>query len=571
MNVKEFSEKNPASLVGRAYALAKKAHAGQKRTSGEPYFAHPLAAAQHVADWNLDEQSIAAALLHDVAEDTSISIEELRTEFGEDVAFLVDGVTKLGKIKYRGVETQVENLRKMILALSEDIRVVIVKLGDRLHNMTTLAALPPQKQRRIALETMDIYAPLAYRLGMQGLSGELEDLAFPYIYPQEYKWLIENVSERYEERERYLDRVKPIAVKELAANGITPLTVDSRAKRYSSLYKKLLRYEMDVEKIYDLVALRIVVSSVEECYAALGIIHKLWPPLPGRIKDYIALPKPNGYRSLHTTVFCLDQKITEIQIRTQEMHEESENGIAAHWAYEQIKGGKAYARRQAVTAEKKELAWVQQLRSWQKEFTNPEEFISSLKIDFFRDRIFAITPKGEVMDLPAGASPIDFAYQVHSAIGDTCSGAKVNGKSVPLNYELRSGDAGEIMTQRNKLPSESWLEFVTTASAKHHIRMRLRNSGRASGSLAKVSRAPTHVEFRLTVEDRIGLLKDISVMLSRSHLNIVSLNTQNPEVRGKFPVLRIKCDTADKEKIEKLVLKLKTIREVREISYRLLI
>ena len=571
MNVKEFSEKNPASLVGRAYALAKKAHAGQKRTSGEPYFAHPLAAAQHVADWNLDEQSIAAALLHDVAEDTSISIEELRTEFGEDVAFLVDGVTKLGKIKYRGVETQVENLRKMILALSEDIRVVIVKLGDRLHNMTTLAALPPQKQRRIALETMDIYAPLAYRLGMQGLSGELEDLAFPYIYPQEYKWLIENVSERYEERERYLDRVKPIAVKELAANGITPLTVDSRAKRYSSLYKKLLRYEMDVEKIYDLVALRIVVSSVEECYAALGIIHKLWPPLPGRIKDYIALPKPNGYRSLHTTVFCLDQKITEIQIRTQEMHEESENGIAAHWAYEQIKGGKAYARRQAVTAETKELAWVQQLRSWQKEFTNPEEFISSLKIDFFRDRIFAITPKGEVMDLPAGASPIDFAYQVHSAIGDTCSGAKVNGKIVPLNYELRSGDVVEIMTQKNKLPSESWLEFVTTASAKHHIRMRLRNSGRASGSLAKVSRAPTHVEFRLTVEDRIGLLKDISVMLSRSHLNIVSLNTQNPEVRGKFPVLRIKCDTADKEKIEKLVLKLKTIREVREISYRLLI
>ena len=571
MNVKEFSEKNPASLVGRAYALAKKAHAGQKRTSGEPYFAHPLAAAQHVADWNLDEQSIAAALLHDVAEDTSISIEELRTEFGEDVAFLVDGVTKLGKIKYRGVETQVENLRKMILALSEDIRVVIVKLGDRLHNMTTLAALPPQKQRRIALETMDIYAPLAYRLGMQGLSGELEDLAFPYIYPQEYKWLTLNVRERYEERERYLDRVKPIAVKELAANGITPLTVDSRAKRYSSLYKKLLRYEMDVEKIYDLVALRIVVSSVEECYAALGIIHKLWPPLPGRIKDYIALPKPNGYRSLHTTVFCLDQKITEIQIRTQEMHEESENGIAAHWAYEQIKGGKAYARRQAVTAEKKELAWVQQLRSWQKEFTNPEEFISSLKIDFFRDRIFAITPKGEVMDLPAGASPIDFAYQVHSAIGDTCSGAKVNGKIVPLNYELRSGDVVEIMTQKNKLPSESWLEFVTTASAKHHIRMRLRNSGRASGSLAKVSRAPTHVEFRLTVEDRIGLLKDISVMLSRSHLNIVSLNTQNPEVRGKFPVLRIKCDTADKEKIEKLVLKLKTIREVREISYRLLI
>lgn len=571
MNVKEFSEKNPASLVGRAYAASKRAHAGQKRQSGESYFLHPLAAAQHVADWNLDEQSIAAALLHDVVEDTTLSQGEVRKEFGEEVAFLVDGVTKLGKIKYRGVEAQVENLRKMLLALSQDIRVIIVKLGDRLHNMTTLAALPPQKQKRIALETMDIYAPLAYRLGMQRLSGELEDLAFPYIYPQEYKWLVENITERYEERERYLERVKPIVIEELKKAGIAPLMMDSRAKRYASLYKKLLRYEMDIEKIHDLVALRIVVGTVEECYAALGIIHKLWPPLPGRIKDYIALPKPNGYRSLHTTVFCLDQKITEIQIRTKEMHEESENGIAAHWAYEQSKGGKGYARRQAVTTEKKELAWVQQLRNWQKEFTNPEEFLSSLKIDFFKDRIFAITPKGEVIDLPAGATPIDFAYQIHSAIGDACSGARVNGKIVPLNYELRSSDVVEIMTQKNKLPSESWLEFVTTASAKHHIKTRLRNSSRASGSLAKVSRAPTHVEFRITVEDRIGLLKDISAVLSRSHLNIVSLNTQNPEVRGKFPVLRIKCDTADKEKVAKLVLKLKTIREVREISYRLLV
>lgn len=572
MNVKEFAEKNSSSLVGRAYSLAKKAHAGQKRKSGEPYIIHCLAAAQHVANWNLDEQSIAAALLHDVVEDTSISLEELRTGFGEDVAFLVDGVTKLGKIKYRGVETQVENLRKMILALSEDIRVIIVKLADRFHNMTTLEALPPQKQKRVALETMDIYAPLAYRLGMQRLSGELEDLAFPYIYPQEYKWLIENIKERYEERERYLERVKLIAVEELKKNGIEPLLADSRAKRYASLYKKLLRYEMDIEKIYDLVALRIVVGTVEECYAALGIIHKLWPPLPGRIKDYIALPKPNGYRSLHTTVFCLDQKITEIQIRTREMHEESENGIAAHWAYEQGKGGKAYARRQAITAEKKELAWVQQLRNWQNEFTNPEEFISSLKIDFFQDRIFAITPKGEVIDLPAGATPIDFAYQIHSAIGDACSGAKVNGKIVPLNYELRSGDVVEIMTQKNKLPSESWLEFAKTASAKHHIKARLRSASHGkSGSLAKVHRVPTHVEFRITVEDRIGLLKDISSILSRSHLNIASLNTQSPEVRGKFPVLRIRCDTADREKIEKLVLKLKGVREVREISYRLLV
>jgi GTP pyrophosphokinase len=572
MNVKEFAEKNPTSLIGRAYNLSKHAHANQKRKSGEPYFIHPLSAAQYVADWKLDEQSIAAALLHDVVEDTSYPLSKIREEFGEEVAFLVDGVTKLGRIKYRGIETQVENLRKMILALSEDIRVIIIKLADRLHNMRTLSALPHEKQKRIALETMDIYAPLAYRLGMQHLSGELEDLAFPYIYPQEYKWIIKNVKDRYEERERYLERVKPIVIEELKKNGIVPLMVDSRAKRYSSLYKKLLRYDMDIEKIYDLVALRIIVSSVEECYAVLGIIHKLWPPLPGRIKDYIALPKPNGYRSLHTTVFCLDQKITEIQIRTKEMHEEAENGIAAHWAYEQAKGSKTYLRREAITAEKKELAWVEQLRSWQKEFTNPQEFLNSLKIDFFKDRIFAITPKGDVIDLPAGSTPVDFAYQIHSEIGDACAGAKVNGKIVPLNYELKSGDLVEIMTQKGKLPSESWLEFVKTSSARNHIKARLRSAGRhlEKGSLARISHVPTKVEFKITVEDRIGLLKDISSVISRAHLNISSLNTQNPKVRGKFPLLRVVCDTADKNKITKVMLKLKAVTGVREISYRLL-
>ena len=389
-------------FIRKAYNLAEESHRGQKRKSGDPYLNHVLATAELVWEWGLDQTSVAAALLHDVVEDTGYSLEKIKSEFGDEVAFIVGGVTKLGKIKYRGVERQVENLRKMILALSQDIRVIIVKLADRLHNMRTLNALPPQKQKRIALETMEIYAPIAYRLGMQKISGDLEDISFPYIYPREYRWLIENTQEKYEEREKYLERVKPIVLEAMKKAGIEVVDIDSRAKRYASLYKKLLRpgMNMDIDKIYDLVALRIVVKNIEDCYAALGVIHNLWPPLPNKITDYIALPKPNGYRSLHTKVFCLDNKITEIQIRTKEMHEEAETGIAAHWIYEQVRNLGDYLEKKAPAADKKELYWVQQLRNWQKEFTNPDEFIESLKIDFFKDRIFAITQR-RVIDLPS--------------------------------------------------------------------------------------------------------------------------------------------------------------------------
>ncbi len=548
-------------FIRRAYNVAKKAHENQKRKSGEPYFNHVLAAGEFIAEWGLDQTSIAAALLHDVVEDTGYPLEKIEAEFGKEVAFIVDGVTKLGKIKYRGIERQVENLRKMILALSQDIRVIIVKLADRLHNMRTLSAVPPQKQKRIALETMEIYSPLAYRLGMQRISGELEDLAFPYIYPKEYRWLIDNTKEKYEEREKYINKVKPIVISALEKAGIEVLAVDSRAKRYSSLYKKLLRYDMNIEKIYDLVALRIIVKNVEDCYAALGVIHNLWPPLPNRIKDYIALPKPNGYRSIHTTVFCLDDKITEIQIRTQEMHEESETGIAAHWLYEQTKGSKSYNEKRSVSADKKELGWVQQLRNWQKELSNPEEFLESLKIDFFRDRIFAITPKGEVIDLPSGATPIDFAYQIHTEIGDSCTGARVNGKIVPLDYALRSGDIVEIINQKNKKPSESWLGFVKTSTARGRIRSALK-----SKEIRLTKKEPTEVELKITVEDRVGLLKDITLIISRSHVNITSVNTIT---NAKFPILKIRSDVTNKNKIEKLILKLKKLKEVKEISYQL--
>lgn len=557
MNVKDFIQKDKYGLVGRAYEFSKSAHSGQKRKNGEPYFSHCLAAAESIAEWGLDEATVAAALLHDVVEDTEHSLAEVKEKFGEEVAFLVDGVTKIGKVRYRGIEAKVENLRKFILYLSQDIRVILVKLADRLHNMKTLYAVHALKQKRIALETMEIYAPLAYRLGMQKLSGELEDLAFPYLYPQEYKWLIENVKERFEERERYSQRIKPIIESELRKNKVATILVDSRAKRYTSLYKKLLRYDMNVESIYDLVAMRIIVPTLEDCYSALGIIHKMWPPVPHRFKDYIALPKSNGYRSLHTTVFGPENKINEIQIKTEQMHAEAENGIAAHFAYQQTKSTKAYLERNASMADKKELSWIKQLRSWQQNFTNPEEFVQSLKIDFFQDRILTLTPNGEVIDLPVGATPIDFAYQIHTEIGNHCSGAKVNGKIAALDCKLKSGDIVEIITQKNKRPSESWLEFAHTGSARNHIRAGLRHS---VGNLDK--KEPQATELKLTVKDREGLLGEISEMITRSHIRIQSVN-------AKMPVVKISCEVMTKDKIEKLLEKIKKLKEVKAADFRL--
>ncbi len=556
--------KNESGVVFRAYQVAKRAHEGVRRLSGAPYFSHPLAVAEELAEWGLDENAVAAGLLHDVAEDTSYTLDQIKEEFGEEIAFLVDGVTKLSRVKYHGQERQVESIRKMILSMAEDLRVILIRLADRHHNMKTLSALPAQKQKRIAEETMEIYAPLAYRLGMQRLSGELEDLAFPYLYPTEYKWIINSLKYHYDERVKYLSRVKPLVEEALDEAGIKPLLIDFRAKRYSSLYKKLLKYDMDISKIYDLVAFRIIVDTVEECYATLGIVHKLWPPLPGRIKDYIAMPKPNGYRSLHTTVLCLDQQIVEFQIRTEEMHREAENGIAAHWAYEQSKGTKKYLNREASVADPKETEWVEKLRSWQQDFSDPQEFMNALKIDFFRDRIFAMTPAGEVVDLPDGATPVDFAYQIHTDIGDQCVGARVNGKMVPLDYKLRSQDIVEIITQKNKKPSPAWLEFVITSKAKSHIRA-------ASKSKGSIMNAPAQrfTEVKIIAEDRIGLLKDVVATISRSHININS-SSSSPFGRGKLQIIKVKCETGERAKISKLIIKLKELDGVKEIDWRLI-
>jgi len=566
MSVKEIIREKPDGLISKAYSFALKAHQGQRRASGESYFEHPKKTADILLSWRLDEEAIAAGFLHDVienSENVANKFKELREIFGENIAFLVEGVTKLGKIKYRGEERHKESIKKLILASSKDVRVLLIKLADRYHNMQTLKHLPIEKQQRIALETYEIYAPLAYRLGMQKVSGELEDLAFPYINPEAYEWLYKNVRVKYEDREKYLARIKPIVLKALTDASIKPLRIDFRAKRYSSLYKKLLRYDMDIEKIYDLVAFRIIVETVADCYAALGIIHQLWPPLPGRIKDYIAVPKPNGYKSLHTVVIATGNKVVEFQIRTMEMHEEAENGIAAHWAYAETKGTESYVKKQASIAKTADIEWIKKLRAWQEESDDSDtNFIDAMKIDFFKDRIFTLTPKGGVIDLPAGATPVDFAYQIHSVIGDQCVRAKVNGQIVPLHHELRSHDIVEIITQKGKKPSASWLEFVRTSEAKNRIRKTVsKKTGTAFVTL------PKQVRLRISAEDKITLLEDISSIISRSHINIVSIDSQREE-RGKFCIIKVLCDTDDPNKVQKIMLKLKSLKAIKEIEYK---
>ncbi|MEK7516814.1 MAG: RelA/SpoT family protein [Patescibacteria group bacterium] len=461
-------------LVRLAYDFAEEAHRGQKRLSGEDYVTHSLATAQTLAEMKFSAAIVIAGLLHDVPEDTSVTLEDIKKNFGSDIAGMIQGVTKLGKIKYRGLERYIENLRKMFLAMAEDVRVVFIKFADRLHNLETLDALPPQKRLRVALESLEIYAAIANRLGMGDIKGRIEDLSFKYVYPEEYAWVTGLVRERYVEKERYLRRTGKIVERELSAAGITPISVYGRTKHLYSLYKKLLRYDRDIARIYDLVALRIIVKNVADCYAALGIIHARWKPLKGRIKDYIAQPKPNGYQSLHTTIFCEGGEVVEIQIRTERMHEESEMGVAAHWTYDE--GGKGSAQ------PPQNLRWAQELLKIQKELGKSDDALESLqelKIDVFQNRIFAFTPKGDVIDLPEDSTPVDFAYAIHSDIGDSCVGSRVNDQLVPLSTPLRSGDVVQIITDKNRrAPSQDWLAFVKTQGARSKIKARVRKARR---------------------------------------------------------------------------------------------
>ncbi|MFA5778453.1 MAG: RelA/SpoT family protein [Candidatus Paceibacterota bacterium] len=469
-NVKEITDliergvnKKEEDLINKACEFAEKAHSGQKRLSGDPYFVHVFETAKILAKLGMDVQTIVAGLLHDVLEDTTTKEEEIKKEFGDDVLFLIKGVTKLGTLKYRGHERHVESLRKFFIAMANDLRVVIIKFADRLHNLRTLEFVREDKRNRIAIESIEVYAPLANRLGMGKLKGYLEDAAFPYAYPKEYTQIEEIIKEKKGLYERHLTEIRERLEKELAKNKIKLIETDYRIKHKYSLYKKLLRYDMDIEKIYDVVALRVVVDTMEECYRVLGLVHSIWNPLPGRIKDYIAVPKPNGYRSIHTTIFTGLGGVAEIQIRTKEMHAEAAYGIAAHFAYKE-QGHKK------VKDDKNKFKWVEELKELKYSPDDPKKFIDHLKMDFFNDRIFIFTPKGDVIDMPEDSTPLDFAYAVHSDIGDHTSAAKINSKMLPIFSKLKNGDIVEIITKKDSRPSNKWLEYAKTALAKKHIK-----------------------------------------------------------------------------------------------------
>lgn len=470
-------------LLKDAYEFAEKSHEKQKRKSGDPYFTHTYASAKNLAEIGMDPTTVAAGLLHDVPEDTEITLQEIEKKFGKEIAFLVDGVTKLGRIRLRGSREEyfLENLRKMFLAMAADIRVVIIRLADRLHNMRTLEYLPTEKQQRIARETLEVFAPIANRLGIGEVKAELEDLSFKYLDPKDYKYTKILIDTYHKERDEYINKVIEELKKSLGGAGIKVSDVSGRAKHIYRLFLKLQKHDMDINRVYDVVAVRIIVPEIADCYEALGIVHKRFRPMVGRIKDYISLPKPNGYQSLHTTIFGPNGRILEVQIRTPKMDDEAEYGIAAHWIYtekEKKSWRNLFFRSQKQTPDK-ELRWVGQLREWQKEVgTDNEEFLKSLKIDFFKNHIFAFTPRGDIIDLPEEATPVDFAYAIHSEIGDKTVGAKTDGKMVPLDYHIQNGQVVEILTSKDrKSPSRDWLGFAKTSMAKSHIRRQLRKEG----------------------------------------------------------------------------------------------
>ncbi len=446
----------------RAHAFAARAHDGEKRLSGQPYLTHLVEVAQILARLHLDVDSLVTGLLHDTLEDTGTTIEQLRTEFGNDVAEMVDGVSKLGRMTFRTSEQrQAESFRKMLLAMARDIRVILVKLADRLHNMRTLKFQPPDRQRRIAQETLDIYAPLANRLGISWIKSELEDLSFAALEPDIYAEMERQVARHTKERGKYIGEIRKKLEETLTQHGIDG-KVQGRIKHLYSIHNKLQRQGIDFDQLHDLIAFRIVVPTIRDCYAMLGIIHSAWRPIPGRFKDYIAMPKANMYQSLHTTVMGPGGQRMEVQIRTDEMHRIAEEGIAAHWKYKEGGG--------AARSEEHRFGWLRQLMEWQKELKDSREFMSSVKIDLFPEEVYVFTPRGDVHELPRDSSPVDFAYSIHSDLGHRCSGAKINGKLVPLKTPLKNGDIVEIVTSPNQVPSKDWLKFVKTSKARNRIR-----------------------------------------------------------------------------------------------------
>jgi GTP diphosphokinase / guanosine-3',5'-bis(diphosphate) 3'-diphosphatase len=455
----------------KAYRFAAQHHLNQVRASGEPYLAHPLEVAHILADLKMDLPCISTALLHDVVEDTGVTIDTIRAEFGEEIAHLVEGVTKIAKLDLVSrEERQANNVRKMLLAMVDDVRVIFLKLADRLHNMRTLKYLPEEKQKRVAQETLDIYAPLAHRMGMGKMRGELEDLAFAHLDPMAYRDIQADLQEKRKAGEEFLKEVAEQVEQKLQEHQITA-RVEWRIKRPYSIYHKMKRHDKELSQVYDLLAIRIITENVQDCYAALGVIHSVWSPVPGRIKDFIAMPRPNLYQSLHTTVIGKNGQPFEVQIRTSEMHSTAEEGIAAHWKYKE--GG-------AVSStDEQSMAWLRQLVEWQQELSDPAEFLSSVKIDLYPEEVYSFTPKGKVVVLPREATPVDFAYAIHTEVGNTCVGARVNGKMVALRYRLRNGDVVEILTQKGGHPSRDWLSFAKSSRARNKIRHWLNLNERA--------------------------------------------------------------------------------------------
>lgn len=468
-SVLKYHPSTDISMIEKAYKVASEAHEGQKRKSGEPYIIHPLCVAIILADLELDKETIVAGLLHDAVEDTWMTYEEVEKEFGSEVVLLVDGVTKLGQLSYSAdkVEVQAENLRKMFLAMAKDIRVILIKLADRLHNMRTLQYMRPEKQQEKARETMDIYAPIAMRLGISKIKVELDDLSLKYLKPDVYYDLVHKVALRKSEREQFVGAIVKEVKKHMDDANIKA-QVDGRVKHFFSIYKKMVNQDKTIDQIYDLFAVRILVDTVKDCYAALGVIHEMYKPIPGRFKDYIAMPKPNMYQSLHTTLIGPNGQPFEIQIRTYEMHRTAEYGIAAHWKYKESSDGKAPVGK----SEEEKLNWLRQILEWQRDMSDNKEFMSLLKndLDLFADSVYCFTPQGDVKTLPSGSTPVDFAYSVHSAVGNKMVGARVNGKLVPIEYEIKNGDRIEIITSQNSQgPSRDWLKLVKSTQAKNKI------------------------------------------------------------------------------------------------------
>ena len=450
-------------LLRRAYLFSAMKHRGQVRKSGEPYLVHPLEVASLLADMQLDVTCVTTGLLHDIVEDTDVTLATIEEYFGKEIAHLVDGLTKISKIgSISRADQQAQTIRKMLLAMVDDIRVVLVKLADRLHNMRTLEFLPRDKQVRIAQETLDVYAPIAHRLGMSRVRGELEDLAFKYIEPEEYARLQTVVAERRARLEKFLDEIKERILATLARSGIRVHSIEGRIKRPYSIHNKLKRQKISVDQVHDLVAIRIIVEDIKDCYAALGVIHTEWKPVPGRFKDWIAIPRENMYQSLHTTVVGNSGQSFEVQIRTLDMHHIAEEGIAAHWKYKEGKLGDQ--------SEDASFQWLKRLVEWQQEVSDSRDFMDSLKLDLYPKEVYCFTPKGKVIELPRGATPVDFAYAIHTEVGHTCVGAKVNGRIVPLKYQLRNGEAVEILTNPQSHPSRDWLNFVMTSKARSKVR-----------------------------------------------------------------------------------------------------